>query len=868
MVLRYKVNWFLNFGCFFARLVLSLRYSVKVKGKKELCKFAEKESLLFLPNHPAHVDPILVVTHLWPIFKIRPIVVEYIYRQPGIYRIMKWLHALSIPNMDTALTEMKTRKVNEVIETIIKGLEEKENYILYPSGHLKNGGREIVGGASSGFTILERCPSVRVVLVRTSGLWGSSFSKAYTEKSPDFKATVLKGIKELLKSAIFFMPRRRVEIEFLRVEDLPKFASRLEFNHYLEEWYNRYHSNGEVVEEEPLNLVSYSPWKYKILKPLDRSRNNKKRAFKEIPEKVRGEVFKELVRISGRKEITDDMNLALDLGLDSLEMAELVSFLDISDLHPQDMETVGDVLLLAAGEKREREVEKSTFSWGKEPFRKDPGLPEGKTIMEVFLSICKRMDSALACGDDIIGTLSYSKMKLAVLLLSKEIEKLEGKNIGVLLPSSSAAYLVILAILFAKKVPVMLNWTLGSRYLNDMIALTQVESVISSWRFLERLSNVELGNVEQKVIFLEDLKSSISLRKKICALFRSKMPIAIEGKENDVAVILFTSGSEASPKGVPLSHKNILSNQRAALSCAQINKEDVFLGTLPPFHSFGFSLVGLLPLLSGVRVVYMPDPTDSYALAEGIKRWQVSIVCLAPSFLKGLLNAADRDELKSVRYFVVGAEKAPEELFEKVAGLNSLLIEGYGITECAPVITLNRPDKPPKGVGEPLPDIELCVIGLEDQRLLKEGEEGEICVKGPNVFSGYLSNVKFPFLDINGERWYRTGDLGYLEGSYLILSGRIKRFAKIAGEMISLGGIEEVIYSRVKNGEEGPLVAVCEEKSKLILFTTLSLDKDRINQILKEEGFSRLVKIDEVRKVKEIPIMGTGKVNYRALYPS
>ena len=264
-------------------------------------------------------------------------------------------------------------------------------------------------------------------------------------------------------------------------------------------------------------------------------------------------------------------------------------------------------------------------------------------------------------------------------------------------------------------------------------------------------------------------------------------------------------------------------------------------------------------------------------MADVIARWKVTLVCLAPSFLKGLLSTATKKELKSVRYFVVGAEKAPDILFEKVKKLDTsaILIEGYGITECSPILTINRPEKKHVGVGQPIPEVDVCTIDLETDTLLKKGQEGEICVRGDNVFAGYLGKHKSPFIEINNEKWYRTGDLGYLDkDNNLILSGRLKRFAKIAGEMISLGGIEDVIMKALEQrgvdlGDEAAL-AVCVkeesiEKPIIILFTTLDLDKNDINMILKSAGFSRLVKIGVIKKIDYIPLMGTGKVDYRYL---
>ena len=890
------MRWLIgSFLAFFGRFIFSLRYKIKIVGRKNLKKknFNKKSGILFLPNHPALVDPIFITMLLWPRFKVHPLVVEYVYRQTGINAIMRLVKAYSIPNLDTSLNEIKIRSAQGVIEKIITGIKEKENYVLYPSGRLKHTGKEIVGGASATQAILQECPDTNIVLIRTTGLWGSSFSRAYTGRSPDFKSTVKKNVKDLFKSLIFFMPKRKVTIEIeLPGEDFPKKGTRLEINRYLEKWYNQYPIDDKRVENEPLMKVSYSCFKKKFYEIKVKEKRKERLGERKYSSKIEETIFSELSRRQPDVEVKEDMHLSADLGLDSLDVAELITFInvhfDVGEIHPEDIETVRDVLEVASGRKIQRKPQEplSTYTWPKDAKRKEPILPQGKTIVESFLFMCDRMKNHPACGDDMVGVLTYKRMKLAALALSHEIKKMHGTHIGVLIPSTAGTYIVILAILLAKKVPVMLNWTLGPRYLNHMVSLTHTKSVISSWRFLERLSNVEFGALTQKLHLLEDIKKQITKTVKLRAFFQSKKKaktllnsLKLDTiKEEDEAVILFTSGTEANPKGVPLTHKNILSNLKEAMGGVTVTSKDILFGILPPFHSFGFSVAGLFPLLCGMRVAYSPDPTDSYTLAECIARWKITLLCAAPSFLKGILQAATKEQLKTVHLFVSGAEKAPKQLYDKVAklGNDKKLLEGYGITECSPILTLMRENKKPVGVGELLPGIEFCTVNPETHKKLPSvHDEGEMCVRGPNIFSGYIGKQKDPFLMIDGKKWYCTGDLGYLdkEGN-VILSGRLKRFTKIGGEMISLGGIEEIILKtlHVRNvdlGEGAPIAVLAlekeEGKSELILFTTLDLTKAEVNTILREAGCSRLIKISEVKKIDQIPLMGTGKIDYRFL---
>ncbi len=579
------------------------------------------------------------------------------------------------------------------------------------------------------------------------------------------------------------------------------------------------------------------------------------------------------------------------MGLDSLNIAELLGFLsqkfDIGEVHPEDLDTVRSALEIAAGSSAAAAPRHVIVheGWPEEKdARPDPVPPMGKTMPAAFLNSCERMDAFAACGDDLVGVMSYKKMKRSALVLALYFQTIPSKYIGVLLPASIGSYLTILALQLAGKVPVMLNWTLGPKYLDEMMRVSGAQVVVSSWRFLDRLSHVEFGSLIDSMILLEDIREGLSLKTKIRgALLATRSPKSIQKAlsimsldENEPAVVLFTSGTEASPKGVPLSHKNILSNLRSGMHCIDLDCTDVVYGILPPFHSFGFSVAGVFAIFSGIRIAFYPDPTDSFSLAEGIERWKVTIFCSAPSFLRGVFQAAKPHQLDSVRLFVTGAEKTPQEMYEKVKslGTKASLVEGYGITECSPILTINRPGLGTPGVGQPLPDVEMMMIHPETLKPVPLGEEGEICVRGPNIFKGYLGSTKSPFITLHGKEWYRTGDLGKLQDGSLILSGRLKRFTKVGGEMISLGAVEEAIASKLleqgKISKEGPALALIadereEGKPKLILFIIGDATRDEVNELLQTSGFSRLVKVADVRKIEEIPLMGTGKTDYRKL---
>lgn len=866
------------------RFFVGLRYKIKVKGLENL---EPLKGAVILPNHPAEIDPVFIILALWKKLRPRPLVVEHFYYLKGFRFFMDWVGARPFPNLDTGANKWKVKQLEKLFSNVIEDLKRGENFLVYPSGRLKLTGQEVIGGASFVPKLIQEYPEVNIVLVRTSGLWGSRFSRAITGKVPDFGSTLLEGFKILLKNGIFFTPRREVIIEVEAVSaDFPKTGTRMEINRYLETWYNK-------KGIEPRILISDKFWTRSIPKITALEKNAEEGV--KIPPEMEKEILAEIASLTKRPEetIEKNMHFSFDLGLDSLDAAQLYIFLDekygISNLVPGQLQTVEDVMKAAAGYKKEQNndhANKKTIKWPQEKNRCSPEQPWGETIAEAFLHSCQRMGNTTACADNLSLALSYKKLKQAALILSMQFRKLPGAHIGVLLPSSVGANVVVLGILLAKKIPVMLNWTTGVRALNHAVHMTDLKSVISSQRFLSRLENADLGDVEEKLLYLEEIREQISLKDKIKGFLLSKKKSAVllsklkldQIKSQDTAVIIFTSGTEALPKGVPLSHQNLLSNLKSAFQCVAFKRHDILYGVLPPFHSFGFSVTGIFPLLSGIKVIYGPDPTDSHGMVSDIAHWNPTLLVCAPSFIRSLFRVAKPESLSSLRLIVSGAEKAPQELFDAVANLgkDKIMIEGYGITECSPIVTLNRPNKPHRGVGLPLPGISLKTIDIQTQNPLPQGEEGEICVSGPSIFPGYLSGTPNPFIEFEGKKWYRSGDYGSIDqDGYLLLSGRLKRFVKIGGEMISLGGVEEELIKAAKTkgwvqGVEEPYFAVSakekgNEKPQIVLYTTVEIEKEVINTFLNESGFGRLTRIGEVCLVDVIPVTGTGKIHHRVL---
>lgn len=890
-----KRSYFLS-CCLFrvARFLLALRYDVKIVGLDNISK---EKSILFLPNHPAEIDPILLMVYLGPKYFPRPMVVEHFYRLKGFQWILDLIGVIPIPTMEEKANIWRGKEVARIFQEVSERMRAGDSFLIYPAGKLKAGGGELIGGASFVHSLLQACPGIHVVLVRTTGLWGSSFSKAPTGRSPEFGKTLLLNLSRLIKNWFFFIPKRAVLIEIADAPaDLPIQAPRLMFNKFLEEWYNKYPDPGP----EPLSLVSYNYRKeeyQEMANAISPGSIIDCGADISVSAEVISQVKNELASLSKVDPSTIHIktNLSTDLGLDSLDIANVHIFLDrkfdVVDFSPGDLQTVGDILRAISGglQKIEKTKVKTdlVFKWPKELLRKRMHPPRGKTIQEAFLTVCDDMGGSSAVADATSGVMTYRAMKIAVLALAEKIARVPGEKIGIMLPSAVGSYITVLAALLANKIPVMLNWTAGVRGLDHASDITQISHVLTSRLFLDKAGLTSLGSIESKLIYLEQIRYSISWKDKLRALWRSKRSaqklllefgLSIKAA-SDTAVILFTSGTESLPKAVPLSHENILFNQASAISCVRFKKTDCIYGVLPPFHSFGFSITGLMPILSGCRVFYAPDPNNTRGMVDDIRSAKPTIWCCAPSFIRSVFAVADPSELKSLRLIISGAEKAVQ--IQDYIALNlphAQFMEGYGITECSPVVTLCRPGQPLKGVGKPIPGIKLAIMDRETKTRVPEGVEGEICVQGPSVFAGYLSpGLQSPFIVLEASKWYVTGDMGYMDAEdNLHLTGRLKRFVKVGGEMISLGGLEEeILHFASTKGFLGTSPAPTSlaltvkekqsERPELILFSTFPLLREDLNTFLKDAGWGRIIKIAEVRHLSEIPLTGVGKTDYRLL---
>lgn len=889
---------FLRVSLFFIKAIFRLRYKMEYSGLEHVHKAMKnnQSGALFLPNHPAYlVDPLMIAFPILVPYEVRPLVTEYMFFNPLFNWIMRLTRALPVPNFDTGVNPLKLSRLRKTLAITDEGIKEGESFLIYPAGMTKKIAREILGGAFAVQELLSKNPETLVILVRLTGLWGSRFSRAYTKgRKVDMLEMMKLSFLDMLKGLIFFLPRRKVTIEFeVAGEDFPRSQNKQVINRYLEQWYNKPFVESES-KGEPLSIVPYSFWGGEL--PRIEEERVEDVSEKEIPKQVEEEVITKIAEIARLpvSEVTLKKHLTADLCLDSLNIAELITFLetrfDIRSVDPQALGTVMHVLLAVTNQLETAkipEIDWDTSLWEKEVKKERLLFNNKKTIPEIFFKTADKRLFDIIAADPLNGPVSYRIVKSRVILLIHALEKLPGKHVGILLPASIGANLLVLACQLAGKVPVMINWTVGGRHLEAVVALSGIKAVLTSWTFLDRLENVDFSPIQDLLVVLEELKATFSWWHILSAPIKAFIPSRVLrwfgclGAIGDIhpeseAVILFTSGTESMPKGVPLTHRNIVSNMKAALECVPFFSTDRFLSSLPPFHSFGFSLTGLLPLLAGVKTFYSPNPADPAMQVRALSKWKTTILCSAPSFLLNILRQGKESPFEHVRMVVSGAERAPEELVSlvPVATPHALFIEGYGITECAPVLTINASGSREMGVGKPIPGVRLKIVNPEnfsEERL--PGEPGMILASGPNVFKGYLQkDVKAPFFEDKGVLWYITGDIGKCtEEGALIITGRLKRFVKIGGEMVSLGAIESALMEEMPpGGSEGPQLAVCSKEEKdgrprLVLFSTRELVPMQVNSLLRTKGFSNLVRIDRVMAVDEIPLSGTGKIAYRQL---
>ena len=530
----------------------------------------------------------------------------------------------------------------------------------------------------------------------------------------------------------------------------------------------------------------------------------------------------------------------------------------------------------------------SFAEWQNYPSSLDP-------IHVAWLKNAKKAKTAFAVADIEGLEISHKRFMTGVLLFSKKIvDYSPEQNVGLLLPSSGGGAIASMAILALGKTIVNLNFTAGKKALQSAVQQSEVKSIYTSKRFLDKMleRGIDFASFfpDTKLYMLEDIREEISTVSRIITLLKAiLLPVSLIRKNyfkevsmNDTAAILFSSGSEGSPKGVELSHSNIAANAKQAAIELGAENSDVIMSTLPTFHAFGFAITTLMPLSEGIPIVCHADPKDVTTISTGIQKYSGTILVGTPTFLRmyTLNKKVSPESMQSLRLVVAGAEKLRSEVREGFeTKFNMPVYEGYGTTETSPGASVNLPDletpyklrNRPGTVGKAFSGTEFKIVDPDSLEPIPTGKDGLILIGGPQVMKGYL---KMPEKTaevielIDGFRWYRTGDKGHLdEDGFLTIIDRYSRFAKIGGEMISLTTVEEEILD-VCNDKDLEIAATClpdqRKGEKIVLLSTSSLDKNKLKEILSDAKINPLYYPSAVVVVDEIPKLGSGKTDFGA----
>jgi acyl-[acyl-carrier-protein]-phospholipid O-acyltransferase / long-chain-fatty-acid--[acyl-carrier-protein] ligase len=497
----------------------------------------------------------------------------------------------------------------------------------------------------------------------------------------------------------------------------------------------------------------------------------------------------------------------------------------------------------------------------------ETSLADNKTILEKVIETAKERGlSELALEDPMSGKLSYGKLLAGTSVLGRKISKLTAgeETVGIMLPNANGSAVTFLAAISAGKVPAMINFSAGPENVLSACNTANVKTILSSRTFIKQAKLEALvAGLEPHVTFvwLDEVRQDITLLDKIRGLVTRKRPI-VRRKASDTAVILFTSGSEGTPKGVVLTHKNILANATQAAARIDFTPSDKVFNVLPMFHSFGLTAGTILPLISGVPTYLYPSPLHYRIVPELIYSSNATILFGTDTFLNGYARVAHAYDFRSLRYCFAGAEPvkaSTRETYMERYGLR--VLEGYGVTETAPVIAINTPMfNKPGTVGKLMPGMS---ARLEPVQGVEAG--GRLHVSGPNVMVGYLKAENPGVIEPLVDGWHDTGDIVEIDvDGFIAIKGRAKRFAKIGGEMVSLAAVEALA------GQVWPehLSAVASVKDprkgeKLILVTECpQASRTDFIDVAKARGAQDLMIPAEVRVVDKVPVLGSGKLDF------
>jgi len=473
------------------------------------------------------------------------------------------------------------------------------------------------------------------------------------------------------------------------------------------------------------------------------------------------------------------------------------------------------------------------------------------------------------------------------ILLSRTIQaETRQKRVGVLLPPGAGGFIANLGVILAGRIPVNLNFTAGRAANESSIARSGLDTVITAEAFEEKIKDRDFPYPPNKLDIGEVLKALPKWQIALAGIAARLIPSSFMARflgvprtgGNDEAVLLFTSGSSGMPKGVGLSHRNVLGNIRQIETAFAPYGAKRVLACLPTFHSFGSTVTLWWPMLGGPHAITWPNPLDAGRLVELIASHHIELVCTTPTFLRAMARKATAEQMKTLNLVIAGAEKLPPDLRESfIKNLNIPLCEGYGTTEASPVVSTNLPEKgdgvprdKPGSVGRLVPGMNLTLRDIETGEPVSFFRQGLIHVRGANIFGGYLNDPEKNAEAIH-DGWYNTGDLGRMDADgFLFVEGRLSRFSKIGGEMVPHGTVEDKVRQVLTvPADESPvslvIVGVPDERKgeALVMLSTNDISLDDLRKKLKDVQLTELWMPKKIYKVESIPVLGTGKLNLK-----
>jgi acyl-[acyl-carrier-protein]-phospholipid O-acyltransferase/long-chain-fatty-acid--[acyl-carrier-protein] ligase len=465
-----------------------------------------------------------------------------------------------------------------------------------------------------------------------------------------------------------------------------------------------------------------------------------------------------------------------------------------------------------------------------------------------------------------------------------------NEMVGILLPTTIASIIVNIAVSFAGKIPVNLNFTSSKETLESCVKQCDIRQIITSRVFTDKIN---LHCFDDISLFAEDINAQIKTSEKIKLLIAALiLPARLLVKRyvkgdaeniDDLATVVFSSGSEGEPKGIMLTHQNIVSDIEAAVPLINLKSTDVLAGILPLFHSFGYTITVWLVVYYGIAAALHISPMEGQKIGELCEKYKCTLLVSTPTFLNSYVKKCSVGQFSSLRLVIAGAEKLKQHVsrtfYEK---FQKPIYEGYGATELAPIVSLGIPcyinPKTKKmqignkfgTVGHPMPGIAAKIVNPETFELMPFGQEGMLLIKGPNVMKGYLNNPR-QTAEVMKDGWYITGDIAIIdEDGFIAITDRLSRFSKIGGEMVPHIRVEEEIHEAAGSQERFAVVAsVSDDKKgeKLVVLYKGDADISLITDKLKEKNFPNLwiPKKEHFYKIEDFPVLGNGKIDFKKI---